>query len=773
MSPPVTSASPPAPRPSCWPPPPRIVAEALRSVHDPLGTILTAGPRAAPGAVAHAIAGALLPHTVAGLVPGWLRPEQRLVLPRVRGALARFGGALLADPVGSGKTWVALAAVAAGGDPAVAVVPAALRAQWRDAAARAGVALALTTHEAVSRGRLPEGNPRLVIVDESHRFRTPATRRYATLARWMVGRDVLLLSATPVVNRLDDLAHQLLLAVADDALAAHGVPSLTALLARGDGHAALGELVLCRARPGGLPASREQALSVSFTPAEGRLLAGLDALRLSRDPGVAALVRVLLLRALASSPAALAGALERYLALLAHARAARAGGRRVSRAALRQACGAALDQYTLWELLPDPAGGDTGAELHPGDHDRVARLLAHARHLAATGDARVAGLAGLLADRRPTLVFTGSRDTLGWLRERLAPLRPAWVTGRAAGIGHARLPRQSVLRWFGVAPPPLPPGLSAPTVLLATDVAAEGLDLQRATRVVHYDLPWTSVRLEQREGRARRLGQAAAEVEVVRFTPPPALALALAEGPRLERKRRLAGRVGLGDDAAWLHRWRAELAEWHAGEPGIAGHATVLGEPAGWLVGIAYHDTAAPGDPPHGGELCWFPATGAVVRDPAHTIPLLRHVATLAPVRPSFGPEPPWGAVRALVRERLQHAAAAGLGPPLGLEQRRVLRALRELALRAARRRDAALLARCDAALARLGAGLSAGATLLVADAARAGGDLLLHLAPLLATPAPPRAPRCLVPRITGLVQVASFPACHRTAPSSLISTGR
>ncbi len=745
----------------------------LRSVHDPLGTVLSAGPRAAPAAVAHAIAGALLPHQVDGPVPGWLRPEQRRVLPRVRGALARFGGALLADPVGSGKTWVALAAVAAGGGPAVAVVPAALRAQWREAAARAGVPLGITTHEAVSRGRLPDGAARLVIIDESHRFRNPATRRYGALARWLVGREVLLLSATPVVNRLDDLAHQLLLAVADDALAAHGVPSLTALLARGEGHAALGELVLCRARPGALPASRTRELSVSFTPAEARLLAGLGGLRLSRDAGVAALVRVLLTRALASSPAALAGALERYSALLAQARAARGGGRRVSRAALRQACGAALDQYTLWALLPEPDDGGRGAELHPGDHDRVTRLLARARQLAAAGDPRVAELARLLADGRPTLVFTGSRDTLAWLCGRLAPLRPAWVTGEAAGIGHARLPRPAVLGWFGTAPPPLPPGLSPPTVLLATDVAAEGLDLQRAARVVHYDLPWTSVRLEQREGRARRLGQAAAEVEVVHFTPPPALGRALADVERLERKRGLTRRVGLGDDAAWLHRWRAELAEWIAGEPAAGGLATVPGEPAGWLVGIAYHDATAPGGAPHAGELLWLPATGGVVRDPAHTIPLLRHVATLPPVRPAFGPAPPWGVVREAVRQRLQLAAGAGLGPPLGVEQRRVLRALRQLALRAARRRDAALLARCAEALARLGTGLSAGAALLVADATRAGGDLLPRLAPLLATAAPPRPPRCLVPRIAGLVQVASFPACHRTAPSCSTSTGR
>jgi hypothetical protein len=45
-------------------------------------------------------------------------------------------------------------------------------------------------------------------------------------------------------------------------------------------------------------------------------------------------------------------------------------------------------------------------------------------------------------------------------------------------------------------------------VLLATDVAAEGVNLQHACRlVVHVELPWSPARLEQRNGRVDRLGQ--------------------------------------------------------------------------------------------------------------------------------------------------------------------------------------------------------------------------------------------------------------------------
>jgi SNF2 family DNA or RNA helicase len=44
-------------------------------------------------------------------------------------------------------------------------------------------------------------------------------------------------------------------------------------------------------------------------------------------------------------------------------------------------------------------------------------------------------------------------------------------------------------------------------VLLATDAAGEGTNLQRAHLMVNYDLPWNPNRLEQRFGRIHRIGQ--------------------------------------------------------------------------------------------------------------------------------------------------------------------------------------------------------------------------------------------------------------------------
>ncbi|HEY6842642.1 MAG TPA: helicase-related protein, partial [Thermoanaerobaculia bacterium] len=56
-------------------------------------------------------------------------------------------------------------------------------------------------------------------------------------------------------------------------------------------------------------------------------------------------------------------------------------------------------------------------------------------------------------------------------------------------------------------------------ILVCTDLAAEGLNLQRAGTVVHYDIPWNPVKLDQRNGRAWRIGQTRDSIEAIYFFP--------------------------------------------------------------------------------------------------------------------------------------------------------------------------------------------------------------------------------------------------------------
>jgi superfamily II DNA/RNA helicase len=51
-------------------------------------------------------------------------------------------------------------------------------------------------------------------------------------------------------------------------------------------------------------------------------------------------------------------------------------------------------------------------------------------------------------------------------------------------------------------------------LLLGTDAASEGLNLQRLARLINLDLPWNPTRIEQRKGRIQRIGQVHSKVQI-------------------------------------------------------------------------------------------------------------------------------------------------------------------------------------------------------------------------------------------------------------------
>jgi superfamily II DNA or RNA helicase len=105
------------------------------------------------------------------------------------------------------------------------------------------------------------------------------------------------------------------------------------------------------------------------------------------------------------------------------------------------------------------------------------------------------------ADRnlRKIIIFTEHRDTLEYLAERIRGLlgRPEAVAVIHGGV--RREERRKVMEVFAQDP--------ECRVLVATDAAGEGLNLQRAHLMVNYDLPWNPNRIEQRFGRIHRIGQ--------------------------------------------------------------------------------------------------------------------------------------------------------------------------------------------------------------------------------------------------------------------------
>lgn len=445
--------------------------------------------------------------------------------------LAGWRGALLLEPVGTGKTWVALGVAACERGPVVAIVPAILRAQWAEAAARANVTLHLWTHERASRGTLPSVRASLVIVDEAHRLRDPATRRTQTIAPWLVGRRTLLLTATPIVNRLADLLTLLRLAVPEDALALDGIPRLGDIKELPAPSPALRRIAV-RSPPGKARSITTQLTSLAPEPPEcargSAAVAAIRGLQLSESVPIRRLITSVLLDAAASSDAAFHQALKRYRALLLQARDS--GG--ASRAMLRRFAGESLDQLVLWPVL---TGDSAVGELPLGDIARIEQL----RMIESADASWIAGLAAHCDDDRPTICFTRHRATATALRVALGE-DVAWITGSEAGIGPHRLHRDQLLAAFGAKRADWRLRRNTPRILVATDVAAEGLDLHAAGRIAHVDLPWTAARVEQREGRLLRIGQMHTDVEVVIRLPAPAIEAALAPQARVRRKRRLA-----------------------------------------------------------------------------------------------------------------------------------------------------------------------------------------------------------------------------------------
>ena len=114
-----------------WTHPPRILSEHLAPLPEPLACLLTPGAVDPAAAVAALGARALLDLPPLALQseapwPAWLAPHQVPAAERLVGIVARYGGALLADAVGLGKSYVALAAALALGEPFALVVPAVL-----------------------------------------------------------------------------------------------------------------------------------------------------------------------------------------------------------------------------------------------------------------------------------------------------------------------------------------------------------------------------------------------------------------------------------------------------------------------------------------------------------------------------------------------------------------------------------------------------------------------------------------------------------------------
>jgi hypothetical protein len=483
----------------------------------------------------------LLPHQVAAVQ--WLRPR-----------LARYGGALLADPPGFGKTYVALAIAAEQQTIPLVIAPAAVRSRWQTASRETGITIAFVSTEQLSAPKeVLIRAPTLVIIDEAHHLRTRSTRRHQRTALLCANATVLLLSATPIQNRTHDLEHitQLFHLPASRQSATYLRRRLMLRRTLAAVHAVTPSAPGARVMPRIL-VKRSPVLPLQHAALPAAILA-LPPIRADSAEGHV-LLQLGLLHALRSSDAAARERVQRRIAATVAIEQSAAAGIEPT-PALRKAfqCVDGAVQLAMPELFAAPSTTiDPRLTVGAGEQRRALESLLP--HLTGDGDVSRSVVLRRLARwcERPVVAFTQFGATAARLFHLLRrETGIALLTGSGAQIATGTVSRAEVLQ--RLLSDRYAARHDAVRLLITTDVLSEGLSLAGVATIVHLDLPWTAARLDQRVGRAARIGAPAREVRVMMLPAPlPASAHAALQA-LLDRKRNRMSRVardGAGGDRA-------------------------------------------------------------------------------------------------------------------------------------------------------------------------------------------------------------------------------
>lgn len=158
---------------------------------------------------------------------------QEDAVTRARRILARYHGVLIADSVGLGKTWIGKRLLEDYGyhqrQLVLVVAPASLKAMWDKELKQATISGTVITQESMGRDDFDPfafGGIDVILIDESHKFQSQASQRYEALEQIIMlngGRGragehkkVILLTATPINNSLNDLYSQISLITQGD-----------------------------------------------------------------------------------------------------------------------------------------------------------------------------------------------------------------------------------------------------------------------------------------------------------------------------------------------------------------------------------------------------------------------------------------------------------------------------------------------------------------------------------------------------------------------------
>ncbi len=301
---------------------------------------------------------------------------------------------------------------------------------------------------------------------------------------------------------------------------------------------------------------------------------------------LAGLLRSALLKRFESSPHAFANTCDRmasshdaFLSLLEHGKVA-TGDALADWIATDSDDLDEVDKYLDGHLsLIDDAGAYDSAALArdvAADRDLLRDFAQEARKVTRPKDPTLAVLADELAkiatkaqsegigdddqrNKRKVLIFSYFADTVEWVFEHLDQVtrtdprlscykdRVAWLSGSAEQGAKSKA---KVVWGFAPLTTDAPQGSHEDLydIVVTTDVLAEGVNLQQASHIINYDLPWNPMRLVQRHGRIDRIGSPHSEVFIRCIFPDSRLDDLLNLEERLMLKlKQAAASIGVGE----------------------------------------------------------------------------------------------------------------------------------------------------------------------------------------------------------------------------------
>ena len=454
-----------------------------------------------------------------------LTEDQQRVLRAAYGIIMKHRALLLCEMTGTGKTYVASALAAVLKSACVVIAPAHLLDNWRDVLARFRVDAEFYSYQAASLGKIPDrcGWNQTWIFDEAHFLKNPATRRWQNLIPLAARHRVCLVTATPLSLGWRDLYAL---------MAFCGYPRNPRMMRASHVYAFAYAM---------MPMSRTERLEIAQIPSvcrheiSYRLEREADIQYCLREIAECAwftcteeqtvekvpILRDVLRHRMLSHRTACLGSLRR---IQKYYRACRLDPHR--RLLSRKAFVRLVGVEGVQQILPFEevvfGGARAEAQALEADWTRLGNAIRRLDALCRLCDEKLQALVQYirtLPGNVQIILFTQYRDTALYFDDALRNIAIcALMTSQEVRYKGLSVAPDVVMAMFD-------PNCRMPDwwrqlkrqdaqILICTDAFACGQNFQKASVMIHLDLPWNPTTLAQREGRIIRRGQKSSVVHI-------------------------------------------------------------------------------------------------------------------------------------------------------------------------------------------------------------------------------------------------------------------